>query len=62
MRKTEKTWKKNNSDESEFSENEITDLNSLKHFEFEPKTNIRDINSSSSDEEEGPEYKVSLYT
>ena len=62
MRKTEKTWKKNNSDESEFSENEIPDLNSLKPFEFEPKTNIRDINSSSSDEEEGPEYKVSLYT
>ena len=62
LRKTEKTWKKNNSDESEFSENEIPDLNSLKHFEFEPKTNIRDINSSSSDEEEGPEYKVSWYT
>ena len=62
MRKTEKTWKKNNSDQSEFSENEIPDLNPLKHFEFEPKTNIRDINSSSSDEEEGPEYKVSLYT
>ena len=62
MRNTEKTWKKNNSDESEFSENEIPDLNSLKHFESEPKTNIRDINSSSSDEEEGPEYKVSLHT
>ena len=28
-------------------------------FEFEPKTNIGDINSSSSDdEEEGAEYKV----
>ena len=43
--------KENNSDE-----NEIPDLNS---FEFEPKTNIGDINSSSSDdEEEGAEYKV----
>ena len=37
--------KENNSDESDFSENEIPDLNSLKPFEFEPKTNI-DINSS----------------
>ena len=57
--------KENNSNESEtfiaviVSENEIPDLNSLKSFEFEPKTNIRDINSSSSDdEEEGAEYKV----
>ena len=51
--------KENNSDESDFSENEIPDLNSLKPFEFEPKTNIGDINSSSSDdEEEGAEYKV----
>ena len=49
--------KENNSDESDFSENEIPDLNSLKPFEFEPKTN-RDINSSSSDDEEGAEYKV----
>ena len=41
------------------SKNEIPDLNSLKPFEFEPKTNIRDINrSSSDDEEEGAEYKV----
>ena len=47
--------KENNSNESDFSENEIPDLNSLKPFEFEPKTNIRDINSSGSDEEE---YKV----
>ena len=54
--------KENNIYESDFSGNEIPDLNSLKPFEFEPKTNIRDINSSSSDEEEGPEYKVSLYT
>ena len=43
-----------------FSENEIPDLNSLKLFEFEPKTNIRDVinSSSSDDEEEGAEYKV----
>ena len=38
--------KENNTDESDFSENEIPDLNSLKPFEFEPKTNIGDINSS----------------
>ena len=49
--------KENNSDESDFSENEIPDLNFLKPFEFEPKTNIGDINSSGSDEE-GAEYKV----
>ena len=43
----------------DFSENEIPDLNSLKSFEFEPKRNIRDINSSrSEDEVEGAEYKV----
>ena len=37
----------------------IADLNSLKSFEFESKTNIRVINSSSSDdEEEGIEFKV----
>ena len=42
--------KENNTDESDFSENEITDLNSSKSFEFEPKTNIGDINSSESDE------------
>ena len=53
LRKTEKTWKK-----------KITamkvrpDLNSLKPSEFETKTNIGDINSSSSDNEEGAEYKV----
>ena len=35
------------------------ELNSLKHFEFQPKTNIGDINSSSSDDEEkGVEWKV----
>ena len=51
--------KENNSDESNFSENEIPDLNYLKPFKFEPKTNIRDIISSSSDDEdEGVEHKV----
>ena len=35
-----------NTDESDFSENEIPDLNSLKPFEFEPKSNIRDITRS----------------
>ena len=49
---------KNKSDESDFSKNEIPDVNSLKPFEFEPKTNTGDINSSSSDEEEGTEYKI----
>ena len=38
--------KENNTNESDFSENEIPDLNYLKPFEFEPKTNIRDIKSS----------------
>ena len=56
MRKTEKnTEEENNTDESDFSENEIPDL---KPFEFEPKTNIGDINSSSDDEEEGAKFKV----
>ena len=51
--------KENNSDENDFSENEIPDSNSLKPFKFEPKSNIGDINSSSSDdEEEGAEYKL----
>ena len=51
--------KGNNSDESDFSENEIPDSNSLKLFQFEPKTNVGDINSSSSDDkEEGAECKV----
>ena len=38
--------KENNNDESDFSENEKPDLNSLKPFEFEPKSNIGDITSS----------------
>ena len=50
--------KENNSNESDFSENEILHLNSLKPFKFKPKTNIGDINNSSSDDEEGAEYKV----
>ena len=32
--------KENNTNESDLSENEIPDLNSLKPLEFEPKTNI----------------------
>ena len=47
----------NSSDESDLSENEMPDLNSLKPFKFEPKTNIGDI-ISSDDEDEGVEYKV----
>ena len=51
--------KENNTDESDFSENEIPALNYLKHFEFELKTNIGYITSSSIDDEEGgAEYKV----
>ena len=38
--------KENNTDESDFSQNEMPDLNSLKPSEFETKTNIGDINSS----------------
>ena len=44
--------KENNTDKSNFSENEIPDLNSLKPFEFEPKTNTGDIDSNSSYNEE----------
>ena len=47
--------KQNNANESDFNENEIPDLNSLKPFEFQSKRNIRDIKSSSSDKEEGVE-------
>ena len=34
--------------------------NSLKPFKFKPKTNIGDINSSSSDDEEGGESKTDI--
>ena len=37
--------KENNTDENDFSENEIPDLYSLKPFEFVPKTNIGDQKS-----------------
>ena len=60
-KKNEKSWEsqKNIEKENNSDENEIPDLNSLKPSEFEPKTNIGDINSSSSDdEEEGAEVKV----
>ena len=51
--------KENNTDESGSSENKIPQLNSLKPFEFESKSNIGNINSSCShDEEEGAEYEV----
>ena len=52
--------KKISTNESDFSENEIPNLNSLKPFEFKPKTSIEYINSSSSsdDEEKGTEDKV----
>ena len=50
--------KESNSDESDFSENEIPDLISLKPFKFEPKTIIGDINSSNSGDDEGVEFKV----
>ena len=50
--------KENNSDESDFSENDIPDLNSLKPFKFKPKTNNGDSSSSCRDEEEGAECKV----
>ena len=43
---------KNSSHESDFSENEVLDLNSLETSEFEQKINIGYINSSSSDDEE----------
>ena len=59
-RKTEKDRKnmekQNNTDKSDFSENEITDLNFLRPFEFEPKTSeILIVVSNSDDEEEGAE-------
>ena len=38
--------KENNTDQSDFHENDIPNLISLKPFEFESKTNIRDIKSS----------------
>ena len=50
LRKTEGKWL-----QGKFN----TRFNYLKPFEFAPKTNIGDINSNSSDdEEEGADYKV----
>ena len=40
FRYARKNMEKENSDESDFSENEILDLNSLKPFKFKAKTNI----------------------
>ena len=45
--------KENNSDENDFSENEIPDLNSLKPFNIGYF-----ISSSSDDKDEGVEFKV----
>ena len=50
----EKAKTENKTDESDFSENEILDLNSLEPFEFESKINIRVINSSSSYDQKQP--------
>ena len=36
----------NNTDESDFNENKVLNLNSMQPFEFKPKTNIGNINSS----------------
>ena len=59
VRQKKNMEKENNTDKSDFSENEIIDLNSLKPFEFESKANIDVINRSGSDEEEkGIEHKV----
>ena len=49
--KKENMEKENCINKTGFSENEIPDLKSLKPFEFEPKTNFYDINSSSSNDE-----------
>ena len=60
LRKAEENMEKeNNTDESDFSENEMPDLSSLNPFEFEQETNIGEINSSCiDDKEEDTEYKV----
>ena len=57
-----KAEKENNTDESDFTENEILDLNDLnflRPFEFELKINIRIVNSSSSDDQIQPLVVVS---
>ena len=63
LSKTEKNMEKENkTDESDFSEKQIPYLNSLEPSEFEPRTNIRLISSSNSDDkEEGAKYKVKRY-
>ena len=38
--------KVNNTDESDFNENKVPNLNSMQPFEFKPKTNIGNITSS----------------
>ena len=49
-----KAEKEKNTDESDFSKTEVLDWNSLKPFEFESKTNIRVISSSSSGDQKQP--------
>ena len=59
LRKTERTRKRQQRWWKWLQWNEIANLNSLKPFEYEPKTNIEDINCSRrDDEEEGAEYNV----
>ena len=52
--------KENNSNENDFSENEIPDSNSLKPFKFEPNqtSEILTVMMRKNDEEEGAEYEV----
>ena len=52
--------KENNTEESDFSGNEIPDLNSLKSFGFESKRNIGDISNSQKQPAEVFYKKVSL--
>ena len=49
--------KENNSYESDFSENEVPNWNSFKHFKLKPKTSIVDINS---DDEESAVQECSV--
>ena len=59
LRKTEKNMEKENNTDNMMSVKMRYRISIiLKPFEFEPKTNIGDINSSGSDDEEDAEYKV----
>ena len=50
----EKAEKENNTDKSDFSENDILDLNFLALFELESKTNTKVINSHRCDDQKQP--------